>query len=314
MRGVRAYLESQGYHELHGLPGVSGYSGACENIDALLRVSGPSSDFFSQPVYYPQSLQTTLEPLSQSMNRVWAVINSGRAESHINGRHSLCFTLIELEKLGSLDSLLTDVEALIKMAGQCVMSRCEKDLLSLGVDLTAMGTRLAKKFDRVEYKDAIKFLNDSGLTISYGDDLKPEHEVYLASKLGPHWIENWPLHLKFWNMKKNDGSDTVRSADLELVGMGESCGSAARETNFDKLEVRLYTSSAYKRMLEIEPETPEEEIRARFDWYLDFFKNHPKAAPHAGCGLGWSRVMASLLGLEDVRLSTPILINRGNVH
>jgi asparaginyl-tRNA synthetase len=169
--------------------------------------------------------------------------------------------------------------------GQMLISQEHQDVLR---------ESCVRHWTRMRYEDAVTKLQDAGFDVKFGDDLKANHELYLASQEGPMFITHYPLEIKFFNMKQNEqDSRLVNSADLILPIAGESAGAAEREHEHDKIKQRLKSSVMYKRLMELGG-TDED-----FAWYLNAHKGR-EIPLHSGTGIGLTRVMQYVLGVGDI--------------
>lgn len=305
-RGARKYVEDNGFIGVHNAPEVVGITGACENVDTLFRV-----DYFGQRAYLAQSDQLYLELLTPHLKKVYAEIQSFRAEPDVDARHLTQFSLFEIEHQGNLGQLQGHIEGILTGAVDRVLYRCPYELGVLGVSEEHIA-RLNLLCDNrhllsITYTEAIADLRPHFPDLVWGDDLKAKHEAKLAQMHGAHFVTHYPLDLKFFNMKESSSPDqpgrVVNSCDLILPFSGESAGAAERETKHDVIERRLKSSDMYKRLIELGG-TDED-----FAWYLDAHKDKC-IQDHAGAGIGMARVAQFILGKEDIRDAVPFVINR----
>jgi asparaginyl-tRNA synthetase len=295
-RGARAYVEAHGFIGVHNMPEIVGVTGACENIDTLFKV-----DYFGKPAYLAQSDQLYLELITPFLKRVYAEIQSFRMEPEADDRHLCQFALFEIEHVGNLDELIGHLTGIVQSIGETVARDCADALALFGrrpEDIT--GTT----FTRMTYGQAVDILKADFPTLEWGDDLKANHERLLTDKFGPVFLTHYPLPIKFFNMKQNDGDPrVVNSTDMLLPFAGESAGAAEREHDHDVIADRLRSSSMYQRLIELGGKDED------FAWYLDAHKD--KEIPlHSGAGIGMARVAQYLLGLNDIREAVPFLLNR----
>ena len=291
LRGFRDYMYEAGFIEVQ-VPHITKATGACENIATMF-----SLDYFGRQAYLTQTAQLQLEVLSQELGRVFTLIRSFRAEPEVDDRHLTEFSLFEFEHVsnGDLNELLRHIEATIWSGVRRVADEREEELERLGVSKQELDI-FRPPYERMEYEEAIGFLQGCDVRIEYGDDLKSEHEKLIASEVGPVFITHWPKHLKFFNMRESEIDESiVLSADLELPGVGESVGGAEREIRYERLKERLLESTMFKMLVERGGNLSD------FDWYLDFWRTVENPKPHAGCGIGVARVMQSILQAPSIK-------------
>lgn len=297
VRGMRKYVESEGFVQVHNAPELVGVSGACENVDTLFKV-----DFFGRKGYLAQSDQLYLEMITPHIPKVWAEIQSFRAEPDADNRHLAQFSLFELEFQGSLTDLVKHISGCVKAAHDEVHSKCDLSLFNVAPPSKNL------EFFQLTYDNAVKYLKENGFPeLAWGDDLKSEHELKLATYFGPMFITHYPLEIKFFNMRQNQADPrVVNSTDLILPFSGESAGAAERETEYEKIVTRLKTSSMYKRLIDLGGSDED------FEWYLNAHKDK-SIALHSGTGIGVARVVQWILQLDDIRDAVPFLINSENL-
>jgi len=179
----------------------------------------------------------------------------------------------------------------------------EETLHALEVDKERIQKMVQKPFARMTYRDAVKLLQEKGFSVQFGDDLKHDHEAALVEHMGkPTFIMKYPESIKFFNMRRDrDDPEVVQSADLLLPYSGEAVGSAVREED-PKLLVKKLVESPMFKMHQERGGTLKE-----FKWYLDAVEAEP--VPHAGCGIGLTRVTQCILGRTDIRKCTTYAMN-----
>ena len=152
---------------------------------------------------------------------------------------------------------------------------------------------LEKPFVRLPYTQAVEILEaaiSGGKTfeypVSWGGDLKSEHERYLCEVhfKAPTIVYDYPEELKAFYMYLNEDKKTVRAMDCLMPGIGEVIGGSQREDRLDVLESRLKAKG-------IDP--------THLDWYLDLRRFG--GVPHSGFGLGFERLLMWITGMENIR-------------
>lgn len=299
-RGADDYFREQGFVRIPTVPHIVGITGACENIDTLFKVN-----YFGHKGYLTQTGQLMLEMQIPELQKVCCEIHSFRAEPEADKRHLTEFPLIEFEfayEGQGLPQLLDHIEGTVKT--MMITALKEYDTLKLlGANPARIKTMIEEPFARIEYRNAITLLQAKGYEVEFGDDLKQDHEQSVVEALGkPAFITKYPEYIKFFNMRRDrEDTEVVQSADLILPISGEAVGSAVREENTELLYEKLLHSSMYKF------HTARGGSMEDFKWYLDAVKKNP--APHAGCGIGLTRVTQSVLGRTDIRTSTTYPMN-----
>lgn len=299
-RGAEDFFQDNGFQRISTLPHIVDITGACENIDTLFQL-----DYFGRRTFLAQTGQLYLELLIPDLERVCCEIKSFRAEPDADSRHLTEFPLVEFEYAYQGDGfsrLLDDIEYTVKS----MMSRASMQgptLKALGVEEVLLAKTISEPFERIFYTEAIDLLKDKGYDMVFGSDLKHDHEMAIVEYTGrPTFVMKFPESIKFFNMRRDrKNPELVESADLILPYSGESVGSAVREEDPDLLIEKLKASDLYRLHLERGGKYED------FSWYLDAVREKP--VPHAGCGIGLSRVAQSVLQRPDIRKSAAYAMN-----
>lgn len=305
MRGLYDYFWRQRFHQT--FPTIlTRASGACEQPHTLFGV-----DYFGDRVFLRQTAQLSLEADVSALGRVWCAGSSFRAEKLADGRHLTEFPLVEFEfsddEPDLLNPLLEHVTGLVHAAVDSVLKHAHDSLVELKVDIRRL--ELPNRFPRITYTEAIGELRSFGL--QWGDDLGATHEQALVREAGgvPLFVTHYPKAIKFFNMRvSRSDPDVVNSADLLLPFAGEAAGCAEREFDRQELVPRLFASSMWKELerLGVQPED--------VAWYVNGRDgDRPAMRPHAGGGIGFSRLVQYVLGQTDIRQATSFLANRENL-
>lgn len=282
----------------------------CEGAGELFRVSTLdlmnlpkkdgkidfSKDFFGKEAYLTVSGQLNIECYALAMSRVYTFGPTFRAENSNTSRHLAEFWMVEPEiAFANLQDDATLAEQLLKHIIQHVLSTRTDDMAFFNqwVDKTCL-ERLQKVldsgFERMDYTDAIKLLEQSGKTFEYpvkwGLDLQSEHERYLCEEIvgRPVILMNYPKEIKAFYMRLNEDGKTVAAMDVLVPGIGELIGGSQREERLDVLDERL-------RAYHLDP--------VNYYWYRDLRRYG--SVPHAGFGMGFERLLGYLTGVANVR-------------
>jgi aspartyl/asparaginyl-tRNA synthetase len=147
-------------------------------------------------------------------------------------------------------------------------------------------------FPRITMVQAIEILKQVGyqLPADRKGDLDPGGERALARYVKDYYdhdfvfVTNWPIAVRpFYHMRFEDNPGLTRSFDLIANGLEITTG-AQREHRPDVL-----SKQALEKGLHLEP----------IQFYIDFFRFG--CPPHGGFGMGLSRLLMVMLGLQNVR-------------
>ncbi len=249
-------------------------------------------DFFGRKAYLSQSAQFYLEVMIFSLERVWSLTPSFRAERSRTRRHLYEYWHLEAEAAWmDMHDMMRVVEDMVKATIKEVLDKRLEELEFLKRKLDPLEETLRSKFKEVTYDEAIERLQKKGFNIKWGDDIGADEERALTEDLNvPFFLTMFPKHLKSFYMKAYDQDPRlVLGFDLEAPeGYGEIVGGSQREDRYDVL---------YNRIVE------EKLNPADYQWYLDLRRYG--SVPHSGFGLGVDRLVMWITGIEHIRDAIP---------
>ncbi|RXJ03988.1 asparagine--tRNA ligase [Anaerobacillus alkaliphilus] len=254
--------------------------------------------YFDEDAYLSQSGQLYMEAAAMALGKVFSFGPTFRAEKSKTRRHLIEFWMIEPEMaFVDHEENLQVQEQYVSYMVQSVLKNCQLELSVLGRD-TAKLEQVVGPFPRISYDDAIKFLQENGHEIEWGEDFGAPHETAIAESFDkPVFITNYPAEIKAFYMKPDPNRpEVVLCADMIAPeGYGEIIGGSQRIDDMELLEERFKEHN-------LSEET--------YKWYLDLRRYG--SVPHSGFGLGLERTVAWVCGLEHVRETIPFprLLNR----
>ena len=258
---------------------------AVEGGSTLFRVK-----YFDSNMYLPQSAQLHLEVLICSLEKVYSLAPSFRAEKSRTIRHLAEFWHVESEEaFSTLEDLMHLEEQLVLYVFQNTAKKCRKQLETLGLDAGKL-LEIKVPFPRIDYNEAIKKLNESGFNIQWGEDFGFNEELALTKELsGPLFVYAYPKKIKAFYVKAYPKKpELVMSADLIVPRIGELATGGARVDEVGELIKNL-------EEFDLRPED--------YKWYIDLRKYG--TVPHTGFGMGVERLLAWMLNLDSVLDAIP---------
>jgi Aspartyl/asparaginyl-tRNA synthetases len=239
--------------------------------------------YFERVAYLSQSPQLYKEQLTASLERVFEIGPAYRAEKHNTDYHLNEFISIDAEAaFMDYNDIMNILEKMMRRV-VAVVSEGSGKLAEVGI--TPAVTEL-QEIPRVEYDEAIDKLRQLGYAVNWGDDLSVEMQKALMKFYGPvYFIVNFPAMLRPFYTKRREG-DRSESYDLIVNGIEVTSG-ATRIHRRDELEEEMKRRGLDPRLFESH--------LAVFDYGMP---------PHAGFGLGFNRLVAALLNLDNVRHAT----------
>ncbi len=246
--------------------------------------------YFDKDLYLTQSAQLHLEVLISSLEKVYCVAPSFRAEKSRTIRHLAEYWHVEAEEaFATMDDLMRLEEDLVSYVCQKVAKKCKEELKTLKVDDRKLA-EVKPPFDRITYDEAIERLNKGGFKIRWGEDFGFEEEKALTEESGkPLFVYAYPKEIKaFYCKRYRENPRLVMSVDLIVPKIGELATGGSRIDDKDELIERL-------REFGLKEED--------YNWYIDMRRYG--TVPHVGFGLGVERLLAWTLNLESVMDTIP---------
>jgi len=306
-QAIHRFFHENGFYWIH-TPIVS--TSDCEGAGEMMRVTtldlnNPpkdeqgkidyTQDFFGNETFLTVSGQLNAEAYCCALSKVYTFGPTFRAENSNTARHLAEFWMVEPEiAFADLNDDATLAENFLIYIVQAVLNECQDDMVFFEkrIDkecIKRLEVLAQSKFERMEYTDAIKFLEKADckfeFPIKWGVDLQSEHEKYLLQKTGcPVIVMNYPKEIKSFYMRLNNDNKTVAAMDVLAPGIGEIIGGSQREERLDMLKKRIAEMGLDER---------------NYAWYLDLRRYG--AVPHAGFGLGFERMVQYVTGLHNIR-------------
>ena len=258
-----------------------------------------SDDFFGKQTSLTVSGQLEGELAAMALGKIYTFGPTFRAENSNTPRHLAEFWMIEPEVAFIQKQELMDLEEdFIKYCVQWALDNCKDDLefLNQFVDkglIARLESVVKTDFIRLTYTEGIEILQEAvkngkkfEFPCTWGDDLASEHERYLVEEHfnKPVIMSDYPKDIKAFYMKINEDDKTVQGTDVLFPQIGEIIGGSVREESLEKL------NSEIERR-----DIPMKDMW----WYLD--TRRFGAAPHAGFGLGFERLMLFVTGMQNIR-------------
>lgn len=257
--------------------------------------------YFDKTAYLSQSAQLYLEALIYSLEKVWSLTTSFRAEKSRTRRHLAEYWHLEAEAAWyNMEDMMRVAEELVAYIVQYILEHNKRQLEILGRDLKILKNSVEPPYPRIRYDEAIEILQKKGVNIEWGDDLGADEERVLTMEFDkPFFITHFPKEIKSFYMKLDPENEKL-ALGFDLLapeGYGEIIGGSEREDDYNKLLNRIIEQG-------YDPED--------YKWYLDLRKYG--SVPHSGFGLGIERLVMWIAGLDHIRDATPFPRFRGRIY
>ncbi|CCC81645.1 asparagine--tRNA ligase [Thermoproteus tenax] len=280
---VHEYFRRNGYYEVQGPMFITA---AVEGGATLFKVP-----YFDDFVYLTQSSQFYLEALIFSLEKVYTIAPSFRAEPSRTRRHLTEFWHAEAEMAWyHLEDLMRVNEELISYVVSKVLEERRDELKMLGRDAAPL-ENIRPPFYRISYDEAIEILQKKGVKINWGDDIGADEERILTLQFDkPIQLYGFPEKIKaFYHRNDPKRPEVTLSVDvLAPEGYGEIIGGGERIYDEGELVDKI-------RRFGYDPKD--------YQWYIDLRRYG--SVPHSGFGLGVDRLVMWIAGLEHIRDAVP---------
>jgi aspartyl-tRNA synthetase len=287
-RAMRACWEEEGFIELHS-PKLRPNPNRTGRELFSLRYFDRQAYLAQSPQFYKQMA------MAAGFERVFEVGPVFRANPLVTSRHDTEFTSVDVELswVESHEDVMAYEERWLQRVIAAVRDRHGDDVRRLyGLEVTVPDL----PFPRVPLEDARRIVESSGdggggrRPAQPTGDLDAEGERILGRHVAAQhgsdfvFVTEYPESTRpFYHMRVADGSPLTRGFDLLWKGMEVTTG-AQREHRYDRL-----VAQAEDKGVPLDP------IR----YYLECFRFG--CPPHGGFGLGLTRMLMCLLGVDDVR-------------
>ncbi|MFI6575323.1 aspartate--tRNA(Asn) ligase [Nocardiopsis sp. NPDC050513] len=282
-QGMREYAYAQGCTEMHTpkLMGTASESGA-----EVFKLG-----YFDRDAYLAQSPQFFKQmAIAAGIDKVFEVGPVFRAEPSFTSRHATEFTGVDVELawISDVEDVMAFEERMLAHALAKVADvHGEAIREAFGVEVTVPSA----PFPRITMAEAQDILRAEGWDPEGGkEDLDPEGERGIAAHIRREtghefvFVTDYPASIRpFYHMRPAGRPDLTCSFDLLWKGLEITTG-AQREHRYDVL-----LKQAAEKDMNTGP----------MQDYLNTFRYG--CPPHGGLGMGLSRVLMVLLGLDSIR-------------
>jgi nondiscriminating aspartyl-tRNA synthetase len=248
--------------------------------------------YFDRKAFLAQSPQFYKQAaMAAGFERVFEIGPVFRADPSFTARHMTEFTGVDMEMswVESHDDVMRFEENLLQYVYQRVKDAHGAEIKErLGTDIAIPSV----PFPRIPMAQAIEILKKEGYSLppEKKGDIDPAGERLIAQYVKREFnhefvfLTDWPITVRpFYHMRYADQPNITKSFDLICNGLEITTG-AQREHRIEVLE-----KQAIEKGLHLEPIAD----------YLNNFRYG--CPPHGGFGMGLSRLLMVLLGLQNIR-------------
>jgi len=261
-------------------------TGACEGGSTLFEVAYGER----KGVYLSQSWQLYAEAMMYSLERIFTVSPSFRAEKSRTRRHVSEFWHAEVEEAWAHnEDMMKREEGMIEYMVQGILGEHMKELEFLERDISVL-EGIRAPFDRIKYAEVLDMLGEKGMELEWGDDLGyTEEKLLTGDRTTPFFITHFPREKGFYHRPDPEEPKALLCNDLLAPeGYGEIIGGGERIFDLEELVGRIEETG-----LDMEA----------YSWYVDLRRYG--SVPHSGFGLGMDRCLAWIIGADHIKHVIP---------
>ena len=282
---IHKFFRDKGYYEFDA-PVLQ--PNQCEGGSTLFEVK-----YYKNKIYLSQSWQLYAEAAIFSLEKIYNMGPTFRAEKSKTSRHLSEFWMAEMEVAwANLDDIAEIAKEEIKYILKEVLKYNRRELEILGQNIEKLENIAKSKFPTITYTEALNILKEKeNLNITWGKDLRTIEEEKLMKHFDtPVVVTNYPLEIMAF-YKPKDPKDPKTALCFDMIapeGYGELIGGSQRSLDIKEMTQRL--------------EEMGENVK-NYDWYFDLRKYG--SVTHSGYGLGVERVVAWICGIDNIKDAIP---------
>lgn len=282
---IHQFFRDRGYYEFDA-PVLQ--PSQCEGGSTLFEVK-----YYDKKTYLSQSWQLYAEAAVFSLEKIYNMGPTFRAEKSKTSRHLSEFWMAEMEGAWmNLHDVTEIAKEEVKFILKEVLKHNKHELEILGQDIKKLEKISKSKFPTITYTEALKILKEKeNKDIKWGKDLRTTEEDTLMKHFEtPVVVTNYPIEIMAF-YKPPDPKDPKTALCFDMIapeGYGEIVGGSQRSLDVEDMKKRLKAQG--------------EKIK-NYEWYFDLRRYG--SVPHAGYGLGVERVVAWICGIDNIKDAIP---------
>jgi len=285
---IHDFFRSRGYHEF--TPPIL-TPNAAEGGSTLFEVK-----YYDRIIYMTQTWQLYAEAAIFSLERIYDVSPTFRAERSKTSRHLSEFWMAEMEAAWmdyreAIEVAIDEVKFIIRRVLE--RNREEMEILEAGPE--RLEPIMEMDWPVITYTEALEILKEkSGMDVEWGKDLRTIEEETLMEHFGtPVTVIQYPKEAMAFYKPIEEGADApgpvAKCFDMIAPeGYGEIIGGSERDVDIGSL-----TEALRKEGEKVE----------NYDWYLDLRRYG--SVVHSGYGLGVERLIAWICRLDNIKDAIP---------
>jgi len=279
-QGAREWFDENEFMEIHTPKiTVSGTEGGAEVFPII---------YYEKEAFLVQSAQLYKQLMQAGgAEKVYEITPQWRAEKSRTPRHVTESWSLDMEMsfIEDEEDVMEVQERLVQAIVKKVKEEASEHLENIDADVKVPELPLK----RLTYDEALEIASEEGEDIEWGEDLSIKATRKVAKRLEEqghnfYFIKRWPSSEKaFYYRPDPEDSKYSQTFDLNYGSWELSSGGQ-----------RIHDLELLKERIEGQGMDP-----SKMEFYLDAFRYG--MPPHGGFGLGLDRLIASILGLENIK-------------
>lgn len=249
--------------------------------------------YYNHKTYLAQTWQLYGEAAIFALEKVYNTGPTFRAEKSKTSRHLSEFWMLEMEAAWmNLHEVSEFAKEEVKYCIKKVIERNSEELKILDQDPEKLKKIISKDWPTIKYREALKLLKEkSKMDITFGKDLRTiEEENIMKNFDTPVVITHYPKEvMAFYKPSDPEQPDEALCFDMLAPEGTEIVGGSQRSLDIKDMSKRLKAEG--------------EEDLSPYEFYFDLRRYG--SVPHSGYGVGLSRVIKWICGLENIKDAIP---------
>jgi asparaginyl-tRNA synthetase len=249
--------------------------------------------YYNHKTFLAQTWQLYGEAAIFSLEKVYNTGPTFRAEKSKTSRHLSEFWMLEMEAAWmELDEVSEFAKKEVKYCISKVIEKRSAELEILEQDVEKLKKIVAKKWPTMKYREALKLLKDkSNMDVKFGKDLRTVEEENIMKHFDtPVVVTHYPKEvMAFYKPADPENPDEALCFDMLAPEGTEIVGGSQRSLDVEDMSKRLKAEG--------------EEDLSEYQFYFDLRRYG--SVPHSGYGVGLSRVIKWICGLDSIKDAIP---------
>ncbi|MBU0459936.1 MAG: asparagine--tRNA ligase, partial [Nanoarchaeota archaeon] len=249
--------------------------------------------YYNHKTYLAQTWQLYGEAAVFALEKIYNTGPTFRAEKSKTSRHLSEFWMLEMEAAWmDLHEVSEFAKKELKYCITKVIEKRSEELKILEQDPAKLKKIVSKKWPTIKYREALKILKEKAkMNVKFGKDLRTVEEENIMKQFDtPVVVTHYPKEvMAFYKPSDPEQSDEALCFDMLAPEGTEIAGGSQRSLDIEDMSKRLKAEG--------------EEDLSPYEFYFDLRRYG--SVPHSGYGVGLSRVIKWICGLDNIKDAIP---------